>query len=300
MKYCTRLGLVLLTLFVLSVGYSTRAVVAQDGDECEWKAAAELVLAQYDELMQAAPEADPVNTVATLQDMRLQLKQTALPQSAYAANAAILNMLHLTSLHYVALMVDSGDLGTLSESWLPEAKAEHDNAVQLVAPLCGVGLVIADFDTCVPPNNLGGSMGAAFTPPNKLVETYEPDDRGGAGCVVKMEYEVDEFAAFWLKLQGADLSPYTKLQFDIKADSPAPQMMKIELKRAGGSEMEMIYISEITDQWQPMVVNFEDMQTTFAAPLSSLADMEELVFVFEQDRSGSASVVYIDNIQAVP
>ena len=59
----------------------------------------------------------------------------------------------------------------------------------------------------------------------------------------------------------------------------------------------MLYVSGITADWQTMSVNLSDFGPTgYTAPLSSFVGMEELVFTFEANRSGTDGVVYLDNI----
>ena len=75
-------------------------------------------------------------------------------------------------------------------------------------------------------------MGPAYEPPDSLSITYVPDS--GLGCAVRLEYYVERwYSAFFIKLQGTDLSPHKRLILDIRAD-PEPAIlvpMKIELKR---------------------------------------------------------------------
>ncbi|MCA9976798.1 MAG: hypothetical protein KC413_13650, partial [Anaerolineales bacterium] len=71
--------------------------------------------------------------------------------------------------------------------------------------------IIANFDSCSGINNVGGTMGAAFTDSNFLVETFIPDN--STDCVARLEYRIDYWAAFWIKLQGANFSPHTALSF---------------------------------------------------------------------------------------
>ena len=80
-----------------------------------------------------------------------------------------------------------------------------------------------------------------------------------------------------MKLQGIDLTPYSNLSFDVKADPPGVPEMKVELKRANGSEASVICIPDITDDWQTISVNLSDFGPSYAAPLSNLTEMEELV-----------------------
>jgi hypothetical protein len=158
--------------------------------------------------------------------------------------------------------------------------------------------VIADFDSCSGVTEQGGAMGAAYDPSSgdKLVESYIQEVE--RGCIARLEFDIAGWSAFWIKLQGADLSSYSQLVFDIKADpqEKVPGKVKIELKRAAGQEVSILYISGITTEWQMMSVNLRDFGPSYADPLSSFTDMEELVFTFEASQSGKTGVIYLDNI----
>jgi hypothetical protein len=97
-----------------------------------------------------------------------------------------------------------------------------------------------------------------------------------------------------IRLQDADLSPYSQLVFDVKADPQenVPGQVKIELKRADGQEVSIRYIEGITTDWQTMSVNLID----FGGSLSSFTDMEDLLFTFGANESGRTGVIYLDNI----
>lgn len=175
------------------------------------------------------------------------------------------------------------------------------DVVELVPSATTPELTIADFDNCFNVNNLSGSMGAAYNSPDSLVETYVRESE--RGCVARLEYTIQGWSAFWMELKDVDLTPYSKLAFDIRADSAVgtPEQIKIELKRAGGQQVSIIYVSGITANWQTMDVSLADFGPTgYTTPLSSLMEMEELVFVFEASQSGKQGVVYLDNITFVP
>lgn len=140
-------------------------------------------------------------------------------------------------------------------------------------------------------------MGAAYNAPDKLVEGYV--EEAEHGCVARLDYEIREWSAFWIKLQDADLTPYSGLVFDVRADRQPgiPKQMKIELKRANGAEVSIAYISGIETDWKTMSIPFVGFGPTgYTAPLSDLSEMGELVFTFEASKSGRQGVVYLDNI----
>ncbi len=158
-------------------------------------------------------------------------------------------------------------------------------------------LVIADFDTCQRTNNLGGEMGAAYNSPDRLTESYIPE--AGRGCVARLEYQVTGWAAFWLKLGGADLRSYSALTFDVRADGEAgiPGQIKVELKRGNG-ELLISQVTGIGPDWQPVRIPLADLRpTSHNPPLASFAGIDELVFTFEAGQAGRQGVVYLDDIR---
>ncbi len=159
---------------------------------------------------------------------------------------------------------------------------------------------IADFDTCSAPNLVGGAMGAAFDPPDdspELVETYvqEPNH----GCVARLEYNVEDWAAFWMKLNGFNASEYNTLTFWARGDSVVgiPPEFKVELKRNDNNEISIHYVSGLTDSWQQFSIPLDQFGPFFdLPPLNGLDNLSELVFTFELDRSGRAGIMYLDDI----
>ena len=156
-------------------------------------------------------------------------------------------------------------------------------------------LVVADFETCVDTNNLGGQMGAAYNAPDSLTESYVAET--DTGCMARIEYTISDWAAFWMKLQGADLRPYSRLYFDIRADPEPgiPGSMKLEMKR--GDEVSVLYVSGIEAGWRTLGVKLDDFGSAgYAVPVSSWQDVDELVFTFEAGSSGRQGLVFLDNI----
>lgn len=179
-----------------------------------------------------------------------------------------------------------------------------ENAGEMM-PTVTERLLVADFDDCVGTNNLGGAMGAAFqTPGNTLTESYVSQAAGG--CVARLEYEVKDWGAFWMKLQNVDLTSFREndgvLSFDIRGDEPIPAGVKIELKRfcvpdQACGEFSVYYMTWITSEWETRRIPLEGFGSVgWAAPLSSWEGIEELVFTFEAHNSGNNGIVYLDNI----
>jgi hypothetical protein len=171
--------------------------------------------------------------------------------------------------------------------------------------------VIADFESCNGGTTLGGGAGASCPGAgcaglNVLKDTYISES--DPGCVARLEYHITEWSAYYMKIPGADFTPYHQLVFDVKADGAVgiPKAMKIELKRLCSAETNLCqevsikYVSGITDVWQTMGINLDlrDLDSVnYAPPLSAFTEMGELVFTFEAKQSGTAGVVFLDNIR---
>jgi hypothetical protein len=158
-------------------------------------------------------------------------------------------------------------------------------------------LAVADYDGCQSINNLGGEMGVAYNPPDSLVESYV--EEAGRGCVARLQFDIEDWAAYWLRLEDADLRPYRTLRFDVRAD-PEPGFtgqMKVELKRKEGAEIVILYVADLGPEWKTVRVDLDDFRPTGTnPPLATRQGVEELVFVFEAAKSGEKGVVYVDNI----
>lgn len=158
-------------------------------------------------------------------------------------------------------------------------------------------LAVADFNGCQSINNLGGEMGVAYSSPDSLVESYV--EEAGRGCVARLEFDVDRWSAFWLRLEDTDLRPYRRLSFDVRAD-PEPGFtgqMKVELKRKDGAEIVILYVADIGPDWKTVRVSLDDFRPTVTnPPLATLRGVEEMVFVFEATKAGGKGVVYVDSI----
>jgi hypothetical protein len=157
-------------------------------------------------------------------------------------------------------------------------------------------LIIADFDHCLPRNELGGTIGVTFNSPDSMSAEYFPEP--GGGCSAKLVYHIEKyFVTFYLNLMGTHLTNYNTCSFDIRGDSAIgiPVEVKVELKRSNNAEMAYYYISEVTEDWQTICLPFAHFQPI---SLPSYSEMSELVFTFELNRTGLDGAVYLDNIVA--
>lgn len=176
-------------------------------------------------------------------------------------------------------------------------------------------ILVADFENigCVKSlNNLGGEMGAAYKPEteDRLYETYEFE--ADHSCVVKLDYKIpDQWSAFWLKLQQANLTQQQNLSFEVKFEEDSiskittDMEIKVELKRGCHDqkcdEVWIQYVPDITEDWQQRSIRLENFYSEKDMSLPPpLVNIEELVFTFEQGHISERGVVYLDNIEFSP
>lgn len=168
-------------------------------------------------------------------------------------------------------------------------------------PVVIAPMFVANFDNGISTNLLGGQMGPACPEdmcpaPNRLIASFVFEE--GA---LRLEYAIKDWVAFWIKLQKADLSRYSKLQFTVRADrefSPS-QNIKIELKR--GDEIGILRFGGITQSWQTREVLLADFKNPgWGKVLSGWTDMDELIFTLEAAKVGGGGILYLDNIQFIP
>ncbi len=154
--------------------------------------------------------------------------------------------------------------------------------------------VIADFDICTRVTNSGESIGEIFDPSSNDRLEASLVREAGRGCVAKLEYDMEGGTGIWLRLGGANLGPYSQLAFDIKVNSEedAPEEYRIELKRADLQETSKVPMTGISTDWKTLSVSLSEFQGS----LSSMADMEELVFMFEAGEGRKTGVIYLDNV----
>ena len=164
-------------------------------------------------------------------------------------------------------------------------------------------LMIADFNTGDKPSNIGGDFGAWNKDPADFTqgctESFDSANRhGDSGFAMKLEYSVDSknpaYNGFWMALPNIDASGYDNLALWVKGDAKAgyTTVFKVELKNAG-KQVGRYYITNVTDQWQEVVVPLAEFKG-----LTDTSNLSELVVVFE-DRiaSNKKGVIYIDDVR---
>jgi hypothetical protein len=189
---------------------------------------------------------------------------------------------------------DGGWSGELQWSLVAEATNIDDWEKFAVLQRYAPPPVIADFDICIAVTNGSEPIGEVYDPALNNELDLTPVREEGHGCVAKAEYNMQGATGVWLQLGKIDLSPYSQLFFDIKVNSEehAPAEYWVELKRVDPQESSTAPLTGVTADWQTLSVNLSDFQGS----LSSMADMEELVFMFGSEDDRRTGTVYLDNI----
>jgi hypothetical protein len=163
-------------------------------------------------------------------------------------------------------------------------------------------LLVADFDSGVKPNNIGGDFGAWDRDPmdfsQTAIESFSTKEtRDGKGFCLRLDYDVDSpnpaYNGFWMKLNGSDVSGYKNFTFWVKGDKERgfSPLFKIEMKNNKG-EVGKYYVTGITDQWQKI-----EFPLSKIAGISDFSNMDEFVVVLEDWRIAvKEGTLYFDDI----
>lgn len=157
-------------------------------------------------------------------------------------------------------------------------------------------ILVTDFDTCGPINDLGGNSGAAFNEPDRLVETFPQEPN--RGCVVRLEWTVIGWAGYWQQLMNADFSKHRSLTFDIRVDEEKgiPGQVKVELK-GDNERVGVAHVNGVDQEWKTISIPLDSfVNPGYGNRLGRLSDLQELVFVVERDKSGAEGVLFLDSV----
>lgn len=163
--------------------------------------------------------------------------------------------------------------------------------------------MVADFNSGMKPNNIGGDFGAWIKDPNDpmqgAIESFDPVDRyGHSGYGLRLIYSVASrnpaFGGFWMRLQDLNASRFDSLAFRVKGDAKMgyTTVFKVELKDAV-DQSSHYYVRGVTDQWQDVVIPLKDFQG-----IANLVRLKEFVITLEDTTASSKQgVLYFDDIR---
>jgi hypothetical protein len=165
-------------------------------------------------------------------------------------------------------------------------------------------LVVGDFNTGEPPNNVGGTYGTWNHDPNDDSQGcfyfHEPEDsqKQPDGFSIRLDYDVQSknpaFNGFWIKLAGIDVSEFNALSFWVRGaeDGKFTTRFKVEVKDDQGHRA--IYpVQGVTAEWQEISIDFKKTKQSEM----NWKKMTELVVVFDDIvATYKEGTVYVDQI----
>lgn len=190
--------------------------------------------------------------------------------------------------------------------WMVSAAAVFISVISvptLYAEAPAKELVIADFDTGDKPNNLGGDFGAWDKDPNDETQgcqmAFAEDDALGdkAGYALRLDYDVDSpnpaYNGFWMKMSGADGTPFNTLSFYVRGDAEAGFTKRVKLELKDKSNKPSAYIvSGLTEKWQKVSIPLNKFRR-----IEDWKSLNELIFVFDDINSNpKAGSVFLDQV----
>jgi len=164
-------------------------------------------------------------------------------------------------------------------------------------------LIVADFNSGIKPNNIGGDFGTWDYDPNddtqscRMEFSHLDSKRSDRGYSIKLQYDVQSpnpaFNGFWMKLEGIDISVYNLLRFWVKGDKESnfTSRFKVELKNALGNRA-VYFVKGISDEWSEVVIDFKKTRA-----IEDWTNMSEFTVVFSDIVSTyKEGVLYLDDI----
>ena len=146
-------------------------------------------------------------------------------------------------------------------------------------------LTVSNFDACATRDS-----GAAYESPTIVTDTYP--EVAGRGCVLKAQVDTSTWGAYWFRLGPADLSGFSKLQFDMAFEKAEQSTrLRVEMKETPGGRPSVYYINNPSQDWETKTIPFSE----FSPPLPRLSSVAELVFVLET----AGGTLYLDNVRFI-
>ncbi len=167
-------------------------------------------------------------------------------------------------------------------------------------PVSAKVLKIADFESGLFTDNLGGQFGAWERDPADNSQgcsiSFSDKESYSGKLSLFIDYDVDSinpaYNGFWLKLGEIDAQSYNQLVFFIKGDIDQgfSTVFKVELKTL--QEMGSVKISGINANWQKVVIPFSNFTN-----ITNWKEMTEFVVVFDDlTVDEKVGAIYIDDV----
>lgn len=161
-------------------------------------------------------------------------------------------------------------------------------------------LVVDDFDSGLPGNNVGGETGAWSCNPEDSeqfckMELIDVERVGDTGFCLKLTYDVSVSPTarngYWSLLNGLDIADYEHLSFRVKGDKNTGHTTTFWIELKDPVNTSRVQITGITDEWQKIKIPQEEF-----ADIHDWANLIELMIVFDDTVTTNKGVIYIDNI----
>lgn len=169
-------------------------------------------------------------------------------------------------------------------------------------------LVVDDFDSGLPGNNVGGETGTWSCNPEDSeqfckAELIDAEGVGGADFCLKLTYDIatsqdymedfpqTAYNGYWSLLNGLDVFDYECLSFRVKGDKNTGHTTTFWIELKDPVNTSRVQITGITDEWQKIKISQEKF-----TDIHDWANLIELMIIFDHTVTTKEGVVYIDNI----
>jgi len=182
-------------------------------------------------------------------------------------------------------------------------------AVVLLSQACSATiLVIDDFDSGLPINNVGGETGVWSCNPKDAeqfckMELVDTERVGEEGFSLKLVYDISTlsdylegfpgkaFNGYWSLLNGLDVCDYEYLVFYVKGDKNTGYTDTFWVTLRDPANFSKVRVTGITDEWQKIKIPKEDFTDIY-----DWANVTEFIIVFNETATSEVGILYIDNI----
>lgn len=169
-------------------------------------------------------------------------------------------------------------------------------------------LIVDDFDSGLPSNNVGGETGTWNCNPKDIeqfcnMELVDNVKRGDTGYSLKLTYDIttsqdylEDFPntacnGYWSLLNGLDVSDYEYLSFYVKGDKDAGYTTTFWVELKDPYNTSRVQVTGITDEWQKIKISLNEFTN-----IEDWANLIEVITVFDQIVTAKEGVIYIDYI----
>ena len=169
-------------------------------------------------------------------------------------------------------------------------------------------LVVDDFDSGLPVNNVGGETGAWNCNPQDTeqfckIVLIDTEKVGEAGFCLRLTYDISStqdyvegfpqtaYNGYWSLLNGLDVSDYTYLSFWLKGDKNTGHTDTLWVELKDPTSASRVKITGISDEWQKIKIPMEKFTDIY-----DWANLTEFMIIFNETASAKEGIIYIDTV----